>query len=159
MFIIYQFGPPHIHTRFFFPCLNLCVYVCVCKWMKCGGERGGGEGVSETPGQPVWRRRDGRLCDGSSILIKSRGEGWLDLTHYPNVVIKAWGWREQEPQTWTCTHTQYTQYTQYKAHRARADVEDAGCRQAIRLRRLILPHRRYHTLEMSLLKPEMSNGV
>lgn len=34
------------------------------------------------------------LHNRSSIQIKSKRETWLDLTHYPRTVIKAWGWRD-----------------------------------------------------------------
>lgn len=34
----------------------------------------------------------GWLHNRNSIQIKSKRENWLDLTHYPHTVIKAWGW-------------------------------------------------------------------
>lgn len=49
-----------------------------------------------TAGQLVWRNWGWCCHNRSCILIQNSGEEWLDLTHYPNAVIKAWGrFREQ----------------------------------------------------------------
>lgn len=85
-----------------------------------------------TAGQLVWRNWGWGCHNRSCILIQNSGEEWLDLTHYPNAVIKAWGrFREQSREAVPSvlnTHT-LTQ-TDKDMDRARQDRQDAnGVRQ------------------------------
>lgn len=87
-----------------------------------------------TAGQLVWRNWGWCCHNRSCILIQNSGEEWLDLTHYPNAVIKAWGrFREQSREAVPSvlnTHTHWPTQTDKDTDRARQDRQDAnGVRQ------------------------------
>lgn len=78
-----------------------------------------------TAGQLVWRNWGWCCHNKSCILIQNSGEEWLDLTHYPNAVIKAWGrfreWsRKAVPSALNAhTHTHTLTDTDRQGHRQR----------------------------------------